>query len=84
MLFGRIGFVIISFATTVYGYRILGVFSALMKSHYHFGHALMKGLANDGHQVTMVTAYARNHSIPNYEEILIEDVLDVYKKGKVK
>lgn len=67
----------------VYGYRILGVFPTALRSHYQFGHALMKGLADDGNNVTMFTAFSqKNKSTLNYEEIVIENLIDDYSKSK--
>lgn len=52
-----------------YSYRILGVFPLMTRSHSILGHALMKGLAEAGHNVTYVTPRPTGKSIPNYREV---------------
>lgn len=56
-------------------YKILGVFHPAAKSHYIVGNALMKGLAEAGHQVTILTAFKEKNPIKNYEEIFLEHSL---------
>lgn len=53
-------------------YKILGVFHQAAKSHYIVGNALMKGLAEAGHEVTIITAFKEKAPIQNYEEIYME------------
>lgn len=52
-----------------YSYRILGVFPLISKSHSILGHAMMKGLAEAGHDVTLVTPLPTGKAIPNYREV---------------
>lgn len=62
----------ISFDIPVECYRILGVFPMISRSHYHIGHAVMKGLAEDGHDVTVVSPFKQPSPIENYTEIFLE------------
>lgn len=62
-------------------YKILGVFPCPSRSHYAVGHALMKGLADDGHEVTMVSPFSQNQPIKNYTEVLLEHSWAGYKRG---
>jgi hypothetical protein len=41
-----------------HGARILGVFPAPVPSHYILGNTLLKGLAEKGHDVTMISPFA--------------------------
>ncbi|XP_055904143.1 UDP-glycosyltransferase UGT5-like [Eupeodes corollae] len=57
-----LSFVLICFITVtlpkiINGYKILGVFPIASKSHFIFGEALMKGLAEKGHEVTVISPY---------------------------
>lgn len=65
----------------VSSYRILGIVPTPSKSHYFVGSALMKGLAADGHEVTVAAAYKEKNTIPNYTEIYIDDVVQRFKSG---
>lgn len=76
-----VGFLVIQ--ESVIGYRILGVFQPPSKSHYIVGHALMKGLADDGHDVTIISAYKQSKPINNYTEIYLEHSLDNAIKGMI-
>lgn len=69
-------------AACVNGYKILGVFPCSSRSHYYLGHALMKGLAEDGHEVTIVSPFTQTKPIKNYTEVLLEHSWTEYKKGK--
>ncbi|KAJ6649556.1 UDP-glucosyltransferase 2 [Pseudolycoriella hygida] len=65
-------------------FKILGVFPCPSRSHYSVGHALMKGLADDGHEVTMVSPFSQTKSIENYTEILLEHSWAGYKRDFMK
>lgn len=67
--------------SNVSGYKILGVFHPPARSHYIVGHALMKGLAKAGHEVTIITPFKEKHPIENYEEIYLENSLAEAIKG---
>lgn len=58
----------LNFAT---GYKILGVFPTSFKSHYILGRALMKKLAEEGHEVTFVTPITTG-PLPNVTEIIFD------------
>lgn len=61
--------------TSVNSYRILGVFPHPAKSHYIVGDALMRGLAEKGHYVTMISPHKQNKPIKNYRSIHLEHSL---------
>lgn len=62
-------------------YRILGVFPTPIYSHYAMGNRLMKALAENGHDVLMVSAFKEKNPSRNYKEIVVEDLL-VNSAGK--
>uniref|UniRef100_A0A1B0DAR4 UDP-glucuronosyltransferase n=1 Tax=Phlebotomus papatasi TaxID=29031 RepID=A0A1B0DAR4_PHLPP len=54
-----------------HGYNILGVFHTGGKSHYIVGSALMKGLAEAGHNVTIVAPFKHPNPPSNMREVVI-------------
>lgn len=65
-----------------FGYRILGIFPSPSKSHYYVAHGLMKGLAEHGHDVTMISPIKAYKPIQNFTEVFIENSYDLYLKCK--
>ncbi|XP_065156557.1 UDP-glucosyltransferase 2-like [Atheta coriaria] len=57
---------------TVQCANILGVYPFPSKSHCILGHALLKGLVQRGHNVTMLTTYPMEKSSENYTELLMD------------
>lgn len=51
--------------------RILCVFPSPSRSHVLVGQALLKGLAERGHEVTMVSPYKLSKPVPNYRDVVI-------------
>ncbi|XP_055304713.1 UDP-glucosyltransferase 2-like [Sitodiplosis mosellana] len=56
----------------VSGYRFLGVLPVPSKSHYYIGHNLLKGLALEGHDVTVISPFKEKNPIKNYKEVFLE------------
>lgn len=54
--------------------RILGIFPSPGKSHFFLGQALMKALAEKGHDVTIVSAFGEKTPPKNhpYRDIVID------------
>lgn len=68
-------------------FKVLGIFHKTAKSHFIAGSALMKGLANAGHEVTIISNYPQSNPIKNYRDIDIsipEDILSSKFKLKKK
>lgn len=65
----------------VASYKILSVFPTISPSHYYVGRALMKGLAADGHEVTMISPFKEKNQIPNYNEVYLDGVYDQAVNG---
>jgi glucuronosyltransferase len=55
----------------VHGARILGLFPIPSKSHFTVSSALVKELANRGHQVTVLSPFPEKSPTPNYTDIVI-------------
>lgn len=68
----------------VNSYKILGISVSMMKSDFIFLNALMKGLAEDGNEVTFITPFQPYDSpTKNYRHIRIEFPVDNHNsKGK--
>lgn len=52
--------------------NILAVLPTAAKSHYIVGSSLMKGLAQAGHKVTVLSLFSLPESMENYEELLMD------------
>ncbi|KAF7266713.1 hypothetical protein GWI33_019986 [Rhynchophorus ferrugineus] len=63
---------------SVVSLKLLIVFPAGARSHYNLGNALGKGLANLGHEVTLVAPFSEPNPPKNFKEIVFEDVLKKY------
>lgn len=73
-------FVVCALSPIAFGYRILGVFPIPSKSHYYVGQALMQGLVERGHEVTVISPFKVKHKIKNYSEVFIENSYDLFRK----
>ncbi|KAL5273667.1 UGT2A1.2 family protein [Megaselia abdita] len=70
-------FIISCFLTNLScAYKILGVFPVGAKSHYIIGQSLMKGLAEKGHEVTVISPYKESSPIANYRTVQVVDVFE--------
>lgn len=58
-------------AGTSDGYKILGVFPTMSKSHYISGGALMKGLAAAGHEVTVISPFPQAKPVENFRDLKV-------------
>lgn len=53
--------------------KILGLFPLPSKSHMAVNVAIVKGLAERGHEVTVVSPFPEKSEIPNYKNILLDE-----------
>lgn len=53
-------------ANVVNSLKILGIFPHPGLSHFHFFHPIMRGLANAGHDVTVVSHFPDKNAPKNY------------------
>lgn len=65
-----ISFLAISIIVPSEAYRILGVLPINAYSHFIMFERLMKGLAERGHQVDVVSHFPQKESFPNYTDIV--------------
>lgn len=63
------------FVNNINAYRILLVFPATSYSHYALGNRLAKGLAETGHEVTIIAPRKENNPPKHYREIYIEGLV---------
>lgn len=66
-----------------FGYRFLGVLPIPSKSHYYIGHNLLKGLAEEGHDVTVISPFKEKKPIKNYKEVFLEHSWIESRKGNL-
>lgn len=62
--------------------RILGIFNTLSKSHWFLGNALMKGLAESGHDVTFISPFREKNPPKNYKEIHLDGLAEQSRESK--
>ncbi|KAJ8954682.1 hypothetical protein NQ318_011374 [Aromia moschata] len=75
-------FVCLLFTRPNDGSRILGVFPLAAPSHYFLGQALLKGLAEAGHDVTMISPFPNKEPPKNgtWRDIVLEDMMKEMQK----
>ncbi|KAH0552675.1 hypothetical protein KQX54_013953 [Cotesia glomerata] len=56
------------------GYRILGIFPLVAKSHMMLFEQTMKGLARRGHQVDVISVFPQKQPYPNYTDLEIPPI----------
>lgn len=62
-------------------YRILAVLPVPSRSHYYIGQNLMKGLAKEGHDVTVISPFKEKKPIENYNEVFLEHSWDEFHRS---
>lgn len=55
--------------------KILGVFHTSAESHYIAGGALMKGLAEKGHNVTVISAFPQDKQLKNFHDVTVPSLV---------
>lgn len=56
-------------SSSVQSIRVLGLFPHPGLSHFHFFHPIMRGLADAGHDVTVVSHFPDKQSPSNYKDL---------------
>lgn len=71
---GRVVLLLLAYlhVTSVDAARVLGIFIHPGRSHFESFHPVMNGLAEKGHDVTVLSYFGNSSSHPNYKEILID------------
>lgn len=62
----------------VFGYRILGIFPHVGKSHSYTIEPVMRGLAEKGHEVTMISHFPLENPPKTYKDISLKGSLDIW------
>ncbi|XP_019870617.2 UDP-glycosyltransferase UGT5-like [Aethina tumida] len=67
------------------GYKLLLVFPVLSRSHFNLGSALARGLANAGHDVTLISPYDDDYVPTNgtYRSIALNELLEKYNNQNI-
>lgn len=60
-------------------YKFLGVFPTMARSHFFVGSSLMKGLAEKGHEVTVVSPFPSKKPIKNYRDVNTPNIMEFWK-----
>lgn len=60
-----------SLITTAESLRILGLFPHPATSHFHVFHPIMRGLADVGHDVTVVGHFPDKNAPANYKDLIL-------------
>lgn len=61
------------------GFKILGIFPTSAPSHFITGSALMKGLAANGHEVTVISPFPQAKPLKNYRDVTIDGMAELMK-----
>lgn len=56
---------------TSFAYNILAIFPTNSRSHYFDGEVLLKSLASDGHNVTVISMYPQKTKVPNFHDYTV-------------
>lgn len=73
----------------VNGLRVLGLFFHPGLSHFHFFHPVLRGLAEAGHEVTVVSHFPDSNPPKNYKDVPLQktevliNAIDFEVKNKV-
>jgi hypothetical protein len=81
MKFALLAVVSLTYSYVAESAKILGIFPVPATSHYILGSALMRGLAERGHDVTVINSYGEKDLPKNgsYRDILLTGFLEMAK-----
>lgn len=68
--------VLLKLINSICAHRILGLFPHPGASHFHFFHPIMRGLAEAGHEVTVVSHFPNKPALENYKDELLSELND--------
>ncbi|XP_055904974.1 UDP-glycosyltransferase UGT5-like [Eupeodes corollae] len=63
-------------------YKILGISPTMARSHFFVGNALYKGLAEKGHEVTVISPFPLKKPTKNYRDIPSTNIIQLSKESK--
>jgi glucuronosyltransferase len=64
------------------GAKVLGIFPFEGKSHFTVASALLRELADRGHDVTVVSHYPQTEKIANYTDVYVKTTMTDVMKGQ--
>ncbi|XP_017101692.3 UDP-glycosyltransferase UGT5-like [Drosophila bipectinata] len=67
--YGFISLFCFHFLAQASGYNYLVVSPSAASSHYHVGFSLVKGLANAGHNITLISAFEQKNPVENIRDV---------------
>lgn len=66
----------------VNGLKVLGIIPFPSKSHFAIGNGIIESLVDAGHEVTVMSPYPQRKNRPNYNEIDVSKILEIFESGK--
>uniref|UniRef100_A0A1I8NYK7 UDP-glucuronosyltransferase n=1 Tax=Stomoxys calcitrans TaxID=35570 RepID=A0A1I8NYK7_STOCA len=75
----RLFIVIVGFLHSSHAYHFLAVLHFSSKSHFIVGSALIKGLIDKGHEVTVISPFPQKKPIKNWHDVPVSGVLEFMK-----
>lgn len=66
---GLISLFFFNFVANVSTYNYLVVSPSAARSHYQVGFSLVKGLANSGHNITLISAFKQKNPVDNIKDV---------------
>lgn len=74
--------ILFALSLNVMSYKILAVLPVTSKSHYYIGGNLMKAMAEQGHEVTVISPFSEEKPISNFTEVLLETSWEKSRQSK--
>ncbi|XP_075147408.1 uncharacterized protein LOC142221536 [Haematobia irritans] len=76
----RLFIALVSIVHSIEGYKFLVVLHFSSKSHFIVGSALIKGLIDKGHEVTVISPFPLKKPMENWQDVPVPSVLKLMKK----
>lgn len=77
-------FILLTTATSIYGFKVLGILPVGSKSHFAIGNAILQTLYDAGHEITVLSPFPKKTPIKNFRDISLADWLKKYQTGSIK
>lgn len=68
-----LSFILLTAISSINSLKILGLFPHPGLSHFHFFHPIMRGLADVGHDVTVVSHFPDKNATSNYKDLVLNE-----------
>lgn len=80
----KILFLLFLLFVSIDGLKILGVIPFASKSHHNIGSSIVKTLAKAGHDVTLISGYPSKNPEPNFKDIKVAKIHEIFESGLLK